>query len=125
MNSTSIKGKINFPYGTEKKYNSSVPVVWKQASGWDDKKRIEGVNSSKSGNSESTEESSRWKSFVERHNIVIHSSSSPSSLGTNKVVVDSKKPYSSTNTDISSSQCSIVTNKDQISLGAVQQPVKV
>ena len=48
------KDKTSFLHGTEKKYNSSVPVVFKQASGWNGKNRIEGVNSSKCGNSKST-----------------------------------------------------------------------
>ena len=42
------ESKTQFPYGTEKKYSSSVPFVWKQAGVLVDNKKTDGVKFSKS-----------------------------------------------------------------------------
>jgi hypothetical protein len=99
--------------------------LWKQSGKSVDKKKTDGVKFSKSWKSENPEESSRWNTFIDEHNCVINKLANQRSLSTNKSGLVSKEPSSATNIDISSSQCSIVTNKGKICLGAVQQPVKV
>ena len=102
------ESKTQFPYGTEKKYSSSVPGSWKQSGKSVDKKKTDEVKLSKSWKNQ--EEASRWNSFIDEHNCAItelpkqkllpvsdvgrvnSSDSNQSSLSTKKIIVDSKNP---------------------------------
>ena len=70
--------KWSFPYGTEKKFTTSIQDEFTKVGGWGVKDGSTGVKSYKGEKGETTNKLDRWYNFIESHNSQMNKFSSKS-----------------------------------------------